>query len=291
VKLLILGSNGQLGREILRLAGEAPGIDPVGLTREDIDLGQATTIPDRLEPMGFDVLVNCAAYTAVDAAETDAEAAFAVNAYAVEEVARACRRAGARLVHVGTDYVFDGEADRPYRPDDAPAPINVYGASKLAGEALARRAHSDGTLVVRTSSVFGQGGNFVRTILRAGAERGHLRVVDDVVMAPTYAADLAAGILALLAAEPAPGTYHLTNDGRATWHELAAAALAMGGVEATLDAIPSSEYPTPARRPRFSVLDNHGTTEIVGLLPDWRDALRRYLTERPDRLLSQNNLS
>jgi dTDP-4-dehydrorhamnose reductase len=281
VRLLVLGSTGQLGRETLRIAGEATGTDPAGLSRRDLDLRQVDTIAERLAACDFDVLINCAAYTLVDAAETDAEAAFAVNAYAVEELAVACRRAGARLVQLSTDYVFDGESDRPYHPRDAPGPINVYGASKLAGEALARRTHPEGTLVVRTSSVFGRGRNFVETVIRVGAERGHLRVVDDVAMAPTYAADLARGLLALIAAAPEPGTYHLTNDGRASWHEFAAAILELGRVEATLDAIPSAEYPTPARRPRFSVLDNQITTDIVGLLPDWRDALRRYLADRP----------
>jgi dTDP-4-dehydrorhamnose reductase len=256
-------------------------MDAAGLTRGNLDLRHVTTIGDRLAGCDFDVLINCAAYTAVDASETDAEAAFAVNAYAVEEIARACRRACARFVHISTDFVFDGTADRAYRPHDAPGPINIYGASKLAGEALARRSHPDVTLIVRTSSVFGRGANFVETVIRVGSERGHLRVVDDVVMAPTNAADLAAGILALIAADPEAGTYHLTNGGQATWHEFAAAVLEMGRVEATLVAVPSSEYPTPARRPRFSVLDNEKTTDIVGLLPDWRDALRRYLADRP----------
>jgi dTDP-4-dehydrorhamnose reductase len=281
VKLLVLGAAGQLGGEIVRIVGARQGTDVIGLARGDLDLREVTAITDRLAGFDFDVLVNCAAYTAVDASETDAEAAFAANAYAVEEIARSCRQAGARLVQISTDYVFDGETDRPYRPGDSPAPINVYGAAKLAGEALARRSHPDGTVTVRTSSVFGRGRNFVETVIRVGTERGHLRVVDDVVMAPTYAADLAAGILALVAAEPAPGTYHLTNDGRATWHEFAAAILEMGRVEATLDAIPSSEYPTPARRPSFSVLDNEKAADIVGVLPHWREALGRYLTDRP----------
>lgn len=287
MKLLVTGASGQLGRDLI-LAASSAGATARGLLRSELDLSDAASITTRLAALDFDVLVNCAAYTRVDAAESEPASAFAINGYAVEQIALACRDADRRLVQVSTDYVFDGESDTPYAPEQAPGPINIYGASKLVGEALARRAHPMGTLVVRTSSVFGiagalptGGGNFVETMLCLGAERGRLRVVGDTVMAPTYSADLARGILDLLATEAPPGIYHMTNEGSASWHEFAREILACAGVSATVDAIPSIEYHTPARRPRFSVLDTRRTTERIGPLPSWQDALDRYLAARP----------
>lgn len=288
VRLLVLGCRGQVGHDVLAAATTADHVDARGLDRTRLDLRDVDSIGERLSDIPFDVLMNCAAYTQVDAAESDAATAFMVNAYAVEALAACCARRGARLIHVSTDYVFSGETDRPYHPDDSPAPLNVYGASKLVGEALARRACPEGTVVVRTSSVFGVagarragGGNFVETMLRLGEERGRLRVVADNVMAPTFSADLARGLLDLVRIEPEPGIYHLTNEGQTSWHGLAAAAVDMAGVAAEMTPIAAADYPSPARRPRFSVLDTRRATEITGRMPAWQDALRRYLASRP----------
>lgn len=235
------------------------------------------------------MLVNCAAYTRVDDAESHAGTAFAVNAYAVEALAAACHDLGRPLVHVSTDYVFDGEADRPYPVDAKPGPLNVYGASKLVGEVLAHRAHPEGTLIVRTSSLFGLagarpggGGNFVETMLRVGRERGRLRVVRDHRMTPTSSADLAGAILGLLAEEASAATYHYANAGETSWHEFARAILEEAGVEAEVEAVPGREYRTPARRPRYSVLDTRTVTDRLGPAPEWRDALERYMEARRD---------
>jgi dTDP-4-dehydrorhamnose reductase len=158
VKALVLGCRGQLGHDVLAAAETAEHLDARGLDRARLDLRDINSIDARVSDIRFDVLINCAAYTQVDAAEGNPAAAFAVNAHAVEALAAGCARNGARDIHVSTDYVFDGETERPYRPDDAPAPLNVYGASKLVGEALARRAHPEGTVIVRTSAVFGVAG-------------------------------------------------------------------------------------------------------------------------------------
>lgn len=285
-RVLVLGARGQLGREVVLIAGER-GLHVVAWDRDELDLTDIGAIGGTLRAIEFDVLVNCAAYTAVDAAESNPALAFSLNAYAVEQIALACREADRMFVHVSTDYVFDGESETPYRPDQAPGPINIYGASKLTGEALARRAHREGTIVVRTSSVFGiagaapgGSGNFVETMLRLGKERERLRVVDDTVMAPTYAVDLARGIMDLLASGAPAEIYHVTNEGRASWHDFAREILQRAGIDTPVDAIASTDYPTPARRPRFSVLHTGRTTDRIGPLPPWRDALDRYLSER-----------
>lgn len=287
MKVLVLGRSGQLGHDVFDGAADAADLEVSGLDRAGLDLRDVDSIAGRLADFRFDALINCAAYAQVDAAEGDPASAFTVNAYAVEALAAACARKGARFVHVSTDYVFSGEADRPYRPDDAAAPLNVYGASKLVGEALARRAHPGGTVIVRTSSVFGVagarpggGGNFVETMIRLGTERGRLSVVADNTMAPTYAADLARGLLELVRLRPEPGAYHLTNEGRTSWHGLAVATMEMAGIPAEITPIPAADYPTPARRPTFSVLDTRSTTALTGPMPAWQDGLRGYLAAR-----------
>jgi dTDP-4-dehydrorhamnose reductase len=282
VKLLVLGSTGQLGADLVRAATRRTGVDVLGAGRDVVDLSAVDSIEESLADIDVDVVVNCAAFTAVDAAESDPGTAFRVNAYGVEGVARACARADRRLVEVSTDYVFDGESDRPYRPEDPPAPINVYGASKLAGEGLARRALPSATTVIRTSSLFGGPGSFVETMLRLAGERARLAVVDDITMAPTFSADLAGAILDLVAADPGPGTWHVTNEGRTTWYDFARAILGVAGFATPVDPVPSAEYPTAARRPRFSVLDTSASVRRVGALPPWEDALARHLRRREE---------
>ena len=196
------------------------------------------------------------------------------------------RNSGARLVHLSTDYVFDGTSERPYRPHDAPAPLNVYGASKLMGEALVRRAWPEGAVIVRTSSIFGRAGmaegkgNFVETILRLCRERDRIEVVADTVMSPTYSSDLARALVALIEQGAEPGTYHATNRGETSWYEFARAIVREQGESLQIDPVSADDYPRPARRPRYSVLDTSKTDELIGPLPEWSDGLRRYLGER-----------
>jgi dTDP-4-dehydrorhamnose reductase len=297
VKLLVLGAAGQLGHDMV-LAARAAGVPVTGLTRAELDVANSDGLgdrlgdglADRLDRHPFDVLVNCAAYTAVDAAESDGDAAFALNAAAPERLAAVCQARGARLVQPSTDFVFDGVTARPYREDHPPAPISVYGASKLTGEARARRAWREGTLVVRTASLFGvqgarradagRGGNFVEAMIRRGGETGRLRVVDDVVMSPTFTADLAAGILGLLEADAPAGIYHLVNAGRASWYDFARAIIGRAGVSARVAPVPASAYPTPARRPAFSVLDTGKAAAAGVVMRPWEEALGSYLSAR-----------
>jgi dTDP-4-dehydrorhamnose reductase len=278
MNVAVVGATGQVGHDVVDVARRRPGVTPVVVDRAVLDLDDPDGVTEALAPLDFDVLVNCAGFTAVDAAETEAVAAFRLNAYGPERLARACAAAGARYVHLSTDYVFGGDADRPYRPDDPPGPINVYGASKLAGEALVRQAWGGGSVIVRTSSVFGlagaarPGGNFVETILRLSAERERLEVVADTRMAPTYSRDLAGALLTLLDSGAPPGVYHVTNRGQASWLE-------PGGGTPPVDPVSCGDRPSAARRPRYSVLDTGATDALTGPLPTWQDALGRYIAE------------
>lgn len=284
IDLLILGANGQLGRDLAAAAG--PDHHVTALTRADVDVSDSVAGRRALASIRCDIVANCTAFNDTAGAEADPAAAFRVNAHAVEWLAGWARERGARFVHVSTDYVFAGDTDRPYRETDAPSPINVYGASKLMGEALARRAHPDGALVVRTASLFGVAGiepgrgNFVETIIAAAEAGGPVRVVDDVTMSPTATADLSDAILALLLRDAAPGIYHVANQGRATWYELARAVAEYAGLTAPIEAVSSSEYPSTIRRPAFSVLDTTRADAITGGLPSWQSALRRYVAAR-----------
>jgi dTDP-4-dehydrorhamnose reductase len=293
--ILVTGDTGQLGHDMMRAAREA-GLQGVALGRESLDFRHADT--DRIETVlralgagPDDALVHCAAYTRVDDAEADRDAAFDLNARAVGDLAGACHRVGVRLVLPSTDYVFDGRADRPYREEDATGPLNVYGASKLEGERLAREATRDRALVVRTASLFGvagarraregTGGNFVETMIRAGTERGRLRVVNDIVMSPTATRDVATGILALLQLDAPGGAYHLVNTGQASWYEFARAIVEDAGVRADVEPVPAREYPTAAARPAYSVLDPGRAEEVAGIrMRGWREALGEYLGVR-----------
>jgi len=293
VKLLLLGANGQVGHELQR--SMAPLGELVLATRDGTladggsceianldDPESLATLVARIAP---DVVVNAAAYTAVDRAETEREAACRANAEAPRALAEACARRGARLVHYSTDYVFDGRGMRPYREEDPTAPTSVYGESKLAGEDAIRASGAD-QLILRTAWVYApRGHNFLLTMLRLGAERGRLRVVADQIGTPTSAA-LIADATARVIAHPtrASGTWHLTASGQASWHGFAEAIFA-GAVERGLlarapmvEAISTAEYPTPAARPAYSVLDTTKLQRDFGIAPpDWREGLSRVL--------------
>jgi len=221
-----------------------------------------------------DWIVNCAAYTQVDRAEAEPETAQRVNAIGPANLARAARQTGARLLQISTDYVFDGRAARPYREDDPVGPLNVYGRTKLAGEQAVRDILPQTHLIVRTQWLFGEGGpNFVATILRLARERPELKVVNDQHGCPTYAPDLAAALWKLIACD-ARGTVHCTNEGEATWFDVARAAIAAAGLKTAVEPCTTAEMPRPARRPPFSVLDCTRYHSIVGSsLRAWQPAL------------------
>ncbi|PWB27580.1 dTDP-4-dehydrorhamnose reductase [Stenotrophomonas sp. SPM] len=293
--VLVFGGNGQVGQELLRalvplgpvLATTRSGQLPDGSACEVADFGQPDSLPALLDRLQPSVVVNAAAYTAVDRAEQDVEAAFAANAQAPGVIARWCAAHGVPFVHYSTDYVFDGQGSAPYREDEATAPLGVYGTSKRDGEEAVRGAGGR-HLIFRTAWVYAShGANFLRTMLRVGAERDQLRVVADQIGTPTPAA-LIADVTAQALQHPGQlsGTWHLTASGQTSWHGFAEAIFAealSSGVLAkvpAVEAIPSSEYPTPAKRPAWSVLDNRRLQQDFDIvLPSWQDGLKRVMAE------------
>lgn len=288
MRLLITGAGGQLGHDLLRLATGGPGTarppqarEVTALTRAEFDITDA----DRVEatvgewaaaaPADRAVVINAAAYTAVDAAEDDTERAYAVNATGPANLARSCARHGAGLVQVSTDYVFAGDGHTPYEVTDATAPASVYGASKLAGEQATRQL-CPRSWVVRTAWLYGGAGpNFVKTIARLERERETIDVVDDQRGSPTWSADLAAGLLALAGSAVEPGIYHCTNSGETTWYGLARAIFAeLGADPERVRPTTSDRFPRPAPRPAYSVLSPSAWLR-AGLppMPPWRQSL------------------
>lgn len=285
MKALIVGASGQLGSELARSA--PAGVTLACRTEAELDIKDRAAVFRAVTTERPAILFNAAAYTAVDAAESNREAAFAVNATGAESVALAGREVGARVVHVSTDFVFSGEANRPYRPDDTTAPLGVYGESKLAGEQLVLAATAGRALVVRTSWLYSSHGhNFVKTMLRLMRERDHLRVISDQVGTPTWARGLATALWSLARAPDAAGVQHWSDAGVASWYDFAVAiaeeALSLGLLEraVAVEPIRTEDYPTPARRPAYSVLDKTSTWEILGAKsPHWRAGLRGVLGE------------
>jgi dTDP-4-dehydrorhamnose reductase len=287
LRILVTGSRGQLGREVLRApAGEA--VERVGLG--ELDIADRTAVLAAVAAASPGLVVNCAAYTAVDDAESDRDAAFRVNRDGPANLAEACARSNVPLIHLSTDYVFSGEKGAPYDEDDAVDPINVYGASKAAGEAAVRERH-ELHVILRTSWLYGaHGRNFVRTMLRLAESESEIRVVDDQQGSPTAAPDLAAAILRIAeratGGELLSGTYHCCNSGTTTWFGFATAIFETaifktGGSPAPrLVPIATAEMPRPARRPRFSVLDCRRLAAAWGIeMRPWRAALADVLGE------------
>ena len=279
MKALITGVNGQLGKELL--AHAPTGWTCVALDRAALDLSDAAAICRLVDAEQPDLVLNAAAYTAVDRAESEPALAHAVNAGAPAAFSKALAGAG-RLVQVSTDFVFDGQRGHNYQPDDIRNPQSVYGASKAAGEDAA----GDEAIIVRTSWVYAAGGaNFVRTMLRLMRERDELRVVADQIGSPTWARGLATTIWSL-AVKDATGIWHHRDAGIASWYDFAVAIAEEAHAIGLLDRIPAihpiatSEYPTPARRPAFSVLDVSATREVLGdISTHWRSNLRTMLKE------------
>jgi dTDP-4-dehydrorhamnose reductase len=290
MRFAVLGAAGQLGCELCaRLPGEV-----IALGRSQIDLTRPDAIPAAVADLAVDAFINCAAYNFVDRAESEPEAAFAVNAWGVRALARACRAANVKLVHFSTDYVFGIESKRtaPYGENDPPGPLGVYGLSKLSGEYLCR-AESPDALVIRTCGLYGtagsggKGGNFVETMLRLVSEGKPIRVVNDQRCTPSYAVDVAEATAALIGVG-ATGLFHVTNAGSCTWYEFAAEVFRLCGLKPNLTSISSSDYNSPARRPSFSILST-AKAAAAGITPSrpWQSALESYLLQRRARNTSQ----
>lgn len=277
MKLLITGAGGMLARAVAE-AAHRHGHGTVLASRAQLDVTDARAVQQLIAHEQPDVVIQCAGYTRVDEAERDEAASLAVNRDGIANVVRQCAGHGCLVVYPSTDYVFDGRATQPYRPDAVPAPLNAYGRSKLAGERAAASASRH--LIVRTSWLYGAGGhNFVATILERARAGEALRVVDDQRGSPTWTSDLAATMVALLEAKAPSGVYHACNAGETTWYGLAEAALQLAGVKATLNSAKTFEQARPARRPAYSVLDCADTVRLVGPLRHWRSALTAALTE------------
>jgi dTDP-4-dehydrorhamnose reductase len=286
MRVIITGANGQVGQALLATAADAMlhNVTLIPLTRAELDLAQPGQIGAALSGVAADVIINCAAYTAVDRAESEPDLALSINGAAVAALRSAADAMGARLVQISTDFVFDGQATAPIATDATPAPLSVYGHSKLAGE----RAAGDDALIIRTAWVHAAvGANFVNTMLRLMAERDVVRVVGDQLGSPTYATHLARGIWGLVAHD-ARGIYHYTNDGVTSWHDFALAIRAAGIAAGLLDSgaaqveqIGSVDYPTPARRPAYSALDCRATDALLGTArPHWRDGLAAMIEDK-----------
>jgi dTDP-4-dehydrorhamnose reductase len=282
--VLVVGAGGQLGRE---LQGTVPaGVDAWFRTRAELDIADPGAVADCIADVAPQQVVNAAAYTAVDKAESEPEAAHRGNALGPQTLARACADSDIRLIHISTDFVFDGSSSTPYRPDAATAPLGEYGRSKLGGELAVRDAHPE-ALLVRTGWVYSRfGGNFVKTMLRLMGERDELSVVDDQVGTPTWARGLALAVWAAVARPQLKGIYHWSDAGVCSWYDFATAiceeGLAIGllGRPVTVRPIASAEYPTPAQRPAYSVLDKTSSWRDFGLEGvHWRQQLRAMLKD------------
>ncbi len=278
--ILVTGAGGQLGRAVVA-AAEARGMKVHGRTHKDLAVEDAAACAAAVTETSPNIVVHCAAWTNVDACEEDPDRADEVNAEGTGHLAYEATSAGAVFVYVSTDFVFAGDGDRPYAPDDTPQPLSAYGHSKLRGEEAVLCAPGEAQrFVVRTSWVFGPGGkNFPAAILNKAREGGPLSVVDDQTGSPTYTVDLAEALLDLATTpEAESGVYHASNDGHCTWHEFAVAIVAGAGLDVEVGTMSSDELDRPAPRPAWSVLDCDKLTAIRGAsLPTWEDALDRYL--------------
>jgi dTDP-4-dehydrorhamnose reductase len=279
MKIALLGANGQLGRDLLRALRQ---YEVHALTRTDFDVTDHAGVRDKLLAIRPDVVLNTTAYHRVDDCETHADVAYAVNALAVLNLVRVANDLDAVLVHISTDYVFDGRARQPYTEYSEPFPLSVYGNSKLAGEILVRTMAKK-YFLIRTCGLYGvagsqgKGGNFVQTMVMKAKRGETIRVVNDQVVTPTYTADLADQIAQILPTRQF-GLFHMTNEGSCTWYEFASAIFEVSEIQADLSPTSSDVYKTPAIRPKYSVLENARLKELrLNQMRHWRDALAAYL--------------
>ena len=278
-KILITGANGQLGWELGQLAAAYPAFEFVLVDRSQLDLSFPETFEKIIQTIAPDCIVNTAAYTAVDKSETEKELSYTVNATAVQALASICKNLAIPFITYSTDYVFDGEATQPYTISTKVDPVNFYGSTKAAGEKMAMEANED-TIIIRTSWVFSShGNNFVKTMMRLMKERAQLNIVADQKGRPTYARDLAIATMQMMEAMNAgksiKGVYHFANQGETTWYDFAAKIKAIAGLTCEVQPIETKDFPTPAKRPAYSVLDTSKIEQDLAIdIPHWEDALK-----------------
>jgi dTDP-4-dehydrorhamnose reductase len=275
--VLVTGKNGQLGSELADLAPSLSNNFTFSfLGRDELDISNEQQVKQVFNTLKPAFVINCGAYTAVDKAETEKEKALAGNAYSVGIMASLCKQLGAKFIHISTDYVFNGLGTVPYREDDATDPVNYYGYTKLQGEKLALQ-NNENSIVIRTSWVYSKyGNNFVKTMIRLMKERPEIRVVSDQVGSPTYAKDLAEAIIQIIEGNKPfkPGIYHFSNEGVISWFDFATAIQQLKHLNSTVSPIPTSAFPTPAKRPAYSVMSKDKIAADYGItVRNWKDAL------------------
>lgn len=278
-RILITGANGQIGSELQGLLRDREDVDAIFLDRKQLPLEQTSIIQDILGMYQPDIIIHAAAYTAVDKAESEPELVDAVNHLASAEIAQYCRLSGTKLLALSTDYVFDGRSSTPLKEDAPTSPLNVYGLTKWKGEQAIQKWAPD-SIIIRTSWVYSTyGNNFVKTMMRLMNERRTLSVVDDQIGSPTYARDLAQAVVDIICAETwHRGIYHYSNEGQLSWYEFALAIREMTGATCDISPIPTSQYPTAAKRPAYSLLDKIKMKDTFGLkIPNWDDSLRKFM--------------
>lgn len=278
--ILVTGANGQLGREIKASSGLYPQFQFVFAGREDLPVDQPEKIQDYFQKIQPAYCINCAAYTAVDKAETDKETAMQINGNAPGLLAAVCGSTGAKFIHISTDYVFDGTSNVPYKEDDKNNPVNYYGFTKLKGEELCIQNNND-SIIIRTSWVYSEyGNNFVKTMKRLMSERETLNVVNDQLGSPTYAADLAELLLKIIAENETaggswvPGIYHYSSESIISWYDFAEAVKSLIKSTCIIHPVPTTMYPTPAKRPAYSVMSKEKIKSVYKItIPEWQDSL------------------
>lgn len=280
--ILVTGANGQLGNEMRVISLDYHAFNFLFVTKDDLRIDDMDAVKNYFSSHSIDYCVNCAAYTAVDKAEAESETALLINATAVGNLAAVCKNYGTQFIHISTDYVFDGTATVPYKENHPVAPVNMYGETKLKGEELAKQNNPD-SIIIRTSWVYSSfGNNFVKTMLRLMKEKEQLNVVSDQQGCPTYAADLAATIMQIITSGKAaeqPGIYNYSNTGVINWYQFAAAIKELSGSKCLVNPIPSSNYPTPAKRPSYSVMDTAKIQQSFNIaIPFWKDSLQKCLS-------------
>lgn len=281
MKILITGSYGQLGSCLRREFDNDPEIEAIYTDYDTLDITDREAVDAFLKENHVDIIINCAAYTAVDKAETDNMIAAALNTGAVGNIGEAAVKYGVKVLHISTDYVFSGQSFRPYKENDEPYPQGIYGRTKLEGEGLIS-SFCQNAIIIRTAWLYSEfGHNFVKTMLKLAETKEEINVVADQIGTPTYAGDLARAIHHILRHEKwTPGIYHFTDEGVASWYDFAKAIFEISGIDIRVNPIPTSAYPTPAKRPLYSVLSKAKIKNTYGLeIPYWRDSLARMLKE------------
>ncbi len=277
--ILVTGANGQLGTELRQLKNSFPQYQFIFVARDELDITNAEPVNNFFHSSAPSYCINCAAYTAVDKAETEIESAFAVNSKATAILAAVCKEYNAQFIHISTDYVFDGTATTPYTEESKTNPVSVYGKSKLEGEQKALEVNP-ASIIIRTAWVYSEfGKNFVKTMLRLMNDKPEIGVVSDQVGSPTYAADIAMAIMNIISSGNwHPGIYHFSNEGIISWFDFAIAIKELSGSSCKVNPITTAQYPTPAKRPAYSVMNSHKISNTYGIpLVGWRQSLQTCL--------------